>query len=89
MEDVSQDPVFLGLKKLLKEKFSLEEEKIRLDSSFINDLGFDSLDITEFIMAIEENFHLETIDNEETKGLSTVLDAVNLLKKFLEKKSSA
>jgi acyl carrier protein len=57
----------------------VEEDEVTLESSFIDDLGADSLDIVELIMALEEEFDLEIPDSEAEK-IATVGDAVEYIK---------
>jgi len=71
--------VFEKVKKIIVEQLGVEEEDIALESSFIDDLGADSLDIVELIMALEEEFDLEIPDNEAEK-ITTVNDAVEYIK---------
>jgi len=71
--------VFEKVKKLVVEQLGVEEDDIAMESSFIDDLGADSLDIVELIMALEEEFSLEIPDNEAEK-IATVADAVGYIK---------
>ena len=71
--------VFEKVKKIIVEQLGVEEEEIMLESSFIEDLGADSLDIVELIMALEEEFELEIPDSEAEK-IATVGDAVDYIK---------
>ena len=71
--------VFEKVKKLIVEQLGVEEDDIAMESSFIDDLGADSLDIVELIMALEEEFGLEIPDNEAEK-ITTVGDAVEYIK---------
>ncbi len=71
--------VFEKVKKLIVEQLGVEEDDIAMESSFIDDLGADSLDIVELIMALEEEFGLEIRDNEAEK-ITTVGDAVEYIK---------
>ncbi|WP_313562778.1 acyl carrier protein [Ruminiclostridium cellobioparum] len=72
--------VFEKVKKLIVEQLGVEEDDIQMESSFIDDLGADSLDIVELIMALEEEFSLEITDNEAEK-ITTVGDAVEYIQK--------
>lgn len=67
------------VKKIIVEQLGVEEDEIAMESSFIDDLGADSLDIVELIMALEEEFDLEIPDNEAEK-ITTVGDAVEYIK---------
>ena len=71
--------VFEKVKKIIVEQLGVEEDEITMESSFIDDLGADSLDIVELIMALEEEFDLEIPDSEAEK-LQTVGDAVDYIK---------
>ncbi len=72
--------VFEKVKKLVVEQLGVEEDDIAMESSFIDDLGADSLDIVELIMALEEEFSLEIPDTEAEK-ITTVGDAVEYITK--------
>ena len=74
---------FEKLQKIIAEVLNLSEEEIRPDSTFVDDLGADSLDVFQIIMGIEEEFDIE-IDNEEAEKITTVQDAVDQIKKALE-----
>ncbi len=74
---------FEKLQKIIAEVLNLSEEEIRPDSTFVDDLGADSLDIFQIIMGIEETFDIE-IDNEEAEKITTVQDAVDQIKKAVE-----
>ncbi|HHV29313.1 MAG TPA: acyl carrier protein [Clostridium sp.] len=71
--------VFEKVKKIIAEQLGVEEDEIAMESSFIDDLGADSLDIVELIMALEEEFDLEIPDSEAEK-ISTVGDVVEYIK---------
>ena len=70
--------VFEKVKEIMAEQLDVDIDSITLDTSFINDLESDSLDIVELIMAIEEEFDIEVPD-EEAEKISTVQDAVNYI----------
>ena len=67
------------LKRVIVEQLGVEENEITLDSSFIEDLGADSLDIVELIMALEEEFDIE-IPDEDAEKILTVGDALDYIK---------
>ncbi|HEX3030316.1 MAG TPA: acyl carrier protein [Clostridia bacterium] len=71
--------VFEKVKKIIVEQLGVEEDDVAMESSFIDDLGADSLDIVELIMALEEEFDLEIPDSEAEK-ITTVGDAVDYIK---------
>ena len=74
---------FEKLKKIISEVLNMEEEEIRPDMTFVEDLGADSLDVFQIIMGIEEEFDIE-IDNDEAEKISTVQDAADQIKKAVE-----
>lgn len=73
---------FDKLKKIIAEVLNVEEEEITMDTTFVDDLGADSLDIFQIIMGIEEEFDIE-IANEEAEKIVTVGDAVEQIKNAL------
>ena len=70
---------FEKIKEIVVDRLGADEADITLESSFIDDLGADSLDIVELIMALEEEFDLQ-IPEEDAEKISTVGDAVNYVK---------
>jgi acyl carrier protein len=66
------------LKTIIVDQLGVEAEKVTANASFINDLGADSLDIVELVMAMEEEFDIE-IPDEEAEKIKTVGDATNYL----------
>jgi acyl carrier protein len=68
------------IKKIIVDQLGVDESKITEDSSFVDDLGADSLDIVELIMAFEEEFDLE-IPDEDAEKIKTVGDVVKYLSK--------
>lgn len=68
------------VKKIIVDQLGVDESKITENSSFIDDLGADSLDIVELIMAFEEEFDIE-IPDEDAEKMKTVGDAVKYLNK--------
>ena len=75
--------IFEKLAALLSEQFGVDVDSITMDTSF-EDLGADSLDIVEMTMAVEEEFGLEDMDEEDLSGISTVADLVRYLTSKLE-----
>ena len=67
------------VKKIVVEHLGVEADKVTEDASFIDDLGADSLDIVELVMAMEEEFEVE-IPDEEAENIKTVGDAINYIK---------
>ena len=70
---------FETLKKALVEQFGVNESEITYDTSFVDDLSADSLDLVELVMAIEQDFDIE-IPDEDVESIKTVGDAVNYIK---------
>ena len=70
---------FEKLKNVIAEVLNVDPDEISLDSTFVDDLGADSLDIFQIIMGIEEAFDIE-IENEEAEKIVTVGDAVEKIK---------
>lgn len=66
------------LKEIIVEQLGVDPERVKPEASFIDDLGADSLDIVELVMAMEEEFDLE-IPDEDAEKLRTVLDVQNYL----------
>ncbi len=76
----------LCLKKLehaIASQLSIDEEEIKMESSFMNNLGADSLDIVELIMALEEEYEIE-IPDEDVEKIVTVGDIVEYIKAHSE-----
>ncbi|MBR5566036.1 MAG: acyl carrier protein [Roseburia sp.] len=73
---------FEKLKKIIAEVLNVDEEEITMDTTFVDDLGADSLDIFQIIMGLEEEFDIE-IANEEAENIVTVADAVEQIKNAL------
>jgi len=66
------------IKEVIVEQLGVDAERVRPEASFIDDLGADSLDIVELVMAMEEEFDIE-IPDEEAEKLKSVSDVVNYL----------
>ena len=74
---------FEKLQGLIAEVLNVDADEITPDTTFVDDLGADSLDVFQIIMGIEEEFDIE-IDNEEAEKITTVQDAVEQIKKAVE-----
>ena len=72
--------IFEKVREIIVDQLGVEEDEVAIESSFIDDLGADSLDIVELIMALEEEFDLE-IPDEEAEKITTVSDVVEYIKK--------
>ncbi len=69
---------FDKIREIIAEQLGLDADSITMDSSFIDDLGADSLDIVSLIMALEEEFGIEFAE-EDAEKIKTVGDAVNYI----------
>ena len=70
---------FEKLKKIIVDVLNVDENEITMDTTFIDDLGADSLDVFQIIMGLEEEFDIE-IPNEQAEKIVTVGDAVEQIK---------
>lgn len=75
----SKDDIFRKVKAIIVDQLGVEESEVTPEAHFIDDLGADSLDIVELIMALEEEFGLE-IPDEEAEKIATVNDAVEYIR---------
>lgn len=73
------DKIFEIVRDTVAEQLSVEADKVEMDSTFIDDLGADSLDIVELIMSLEEEFDME-IPDEDAEKIVSVKDVVNYVK---------
>ncbi|MDD5364735.1 MAG: acyl carrier protein [Gallionellaceae bacterium] len=77
MSDIEQ-----RVKKIVAEQLGANEADVKLESSFVNDLGADSLDTVELVMALEEEFECE-IPDEDAEKITTVQQAVDYVNAHL------
>lgn len=75
---MSETDIFVKVKKIVADQLSVEPEKIVPAANFANDLGADSLDTVELVMALEEEFDIE-IPDEAAEKITTVQEAVNYI----------
>ena len=80
---MSSEEVFEKIKAIIVEQLGAAEASVTLEASFIDDLGADSLDIVELIMALEEEFDTEIPDAEAEK-IVTVGDVVDYIREHVE-----
>ena len=73
---------FEKLQQIIAEVLNVEPDEITMDTTFVDDLGADSLDVFQIIMGIEEEFDIE-IPNEAAESIVTVADAVEQIKSAL------
>lgn len=74
---------FEKLKKIIADVLNVDPDEITMDSTFMDDLGADSLDIYQVVMGIEEEFNIE-IPSDKAEKISTVGEAVELIRSELE-----
>ena len=79
---MKMEEVQAKLKEIVIDRLNAEEDQIKPEASFVEDLGADSLDIVELIMGIEEEFDIE-IPDEDAEKLTTVEEAMNYVKSKL------
>lgn len=68
------------VRKLVCEQLGVKEEEVTIEASFVEDLGADSLDTVELVMALEEEFETEIAD-EEAEKITTVKEAIDYIEK--------
>ncbi|GAQ26295.1 MULTISPECIES: acyl carrier protein [Tepidanaerobacter] len=73
--------VFDRIKQIIADQLGVDEDEIVPEASFIDDLGADSLDIVELIMAFEEEFDIE-IPDEDAEKIKTVQDVIDYIKNY-------
>ena len=76
---MSKDAIFEKVKEIIVDQLGVDADEVVAEASFIDDLGADSLDIVELIMALEEEFDIE-IPDEDAEKITTVMDAVEYIK---------
>ncbi len=76
---MNPDAIFEKVKEVIVDQLGVEDEAVKVETSFIDDLGADSLDLVELIMGIEEEFNIEIPDGEAEKVV-TVGDVVEYIK---------
>ena len=69
---MTMEEIFKTMQDLIAEQFALEPDEISMESSFTDDLGADSVDLVELVMAMEEEFDIGEIDEEDLAALKTV-----------------
>ncbi len=79
---MNQEEILAKLKTIVMDRLSVDEDQIKPEASFVEDLSADSLDIVELIMGIEEEFDIE-IPDEDAEKLTTVGEATEYIKSKL------
>ena len=74
--------VTVEVKRIIKEQLDVDEKDIKPESTFIDDLGADSLGLVELVLAFEESFEID-IPDEDTEKIRSVQDAVDYIEKHL------
>ncbi len=73
------DQTYAKIRKIVAEELNVSEDDVTLNASFQDDLGADSLAIVELVMALEEQFELDSIPDEDAEKIKTVKDAVDYI----------
>lgn len=76
---MTMEEIFKTMQDLIAEQFAIDTDEISMESSFVDDLGADSVDLIELVMAMEEEFDIGEIDEEDLTALKTVGDCVRYL----------
>lgn len=76
------------VKKIVMEQLGVKEDEITTEASFVDDLGADSLDTVELVMALEEEFETE-IPDEDAEKMVTIKDAINYIVERMEKETKS
>nr|YP_010902504.1 acyl carrier protein [Hypnea nidifica]WCH54359.1 acyl carrier protein [Hypnea nidifica] len=84
MPSQQEQKIFAKFKKIVIQQLSVKPDEVILNSKFIDDLGADSLDMVELVLAIEENFQIEVPD-DLVGDIKTVREAVKLITNAIEK----
>ncbi len=71
------------VKEIIAEQLGVDDDEVTLMASFVDDLGADSLDIVELVMALEEEFDVE-VDDDDAEKLLRVKDVIEYLKKHIQ-----
>ena len=76
---MSMEEIFKTIQSLIAEQFAVEPEEVTMETALEEDLGADSVDLVELVMAMEEEFEIGEVGEEELGGMKTVGDAVNFI----------
>lgn len=76
---MSAEEIFKTMQDLIVEQFAIEPDDVTMNSSFEDDLGADSVDLVELVMAMEEEFEVDEIPEDDLAALKTVGDCVRYL----------
>ena len=81
---MTPETIFKTMQDLIAEQFAIDADEVTMDSSFVDDLGADSVDLVELVMAMEEEFDIGEIDEEDLQSLKTVGDCALYLSSHIE-----
>ena len=81
---MTPETIFKTMQDLIAEQFDIDADEVTMDSSFVDDLGADSVDLVELVMAMEEEFDIGEIDEDDLQSLKTVGDCVRYLSNHIE-----
>ena len=81
---MTPETILKSMQDLIAEQFAIDADEVTMDSSFVDDLGADSVDLVELVMAMEEEFDIGEIDEEDLQSLKTVGDCVRYLSSHIE-----
>ena len=76
---MSMEEIFKTIQSLIAEQFAVEPEEVTMETALEEDLGADSVDLVELVMAMEEELEIGEVGEEELGGMKTVGDAVNFI----------
>ena len=76
---MTMEEIFKTMQDLIAEQFAIDADEISMESSFVDDLGADSVDLVDLVMAMEEEFDIGEIDEEDLTSLKTVGDCVRYI----------
>ena len=76
---MSMEEIFSTMRELVAEQFAMEPAEVTMETAFEEDLGADSVDLVELVMAMEEEFEIGEIQEDELNSLKTVSDAVSYI----------
>ena len=82
---MEREELLKKIKAIVADKLSISEDQVTEEASFIDDLGADSLDTVELVMALEDEFDLD-IPDEDAEKMTTVGKAIDYVLEFLQKK---
>ena len=81
---MTMEEIFKTMQDLIAEQFAIDADEISMDSSFVDDLGADSVDLVELVMAMEEEFDIGEMSEEDLASIKTVGDLVHYLQGKLD-----